>query len=159
MLEDWPETDVMAADETKKMFRIIRNSLSPREALAVTLRYKDNCDIKKIAEKMDVGPRNVSRYISIGRRKIRQLLEVSQEESHPATASIEKAKERSKEGIERLVLNVSVGEFSPEDEVAEGIVELYRALNSYYIASGGSGLVIDDWQSFVPDAVPVGVQQ
>lgn len=157
MLEGEPETALMAADETKNMFRIIRNSLSQKEALAVTLRYKDNCDIKEIADKMKLKSRTVSRYITIGLRKIRQLLEVSQEESQPATASAEKAEERSKEIVERLVLNVSVGEFSPDDEVAEGIVELYRALNSYYITSGGSGLVIGDWQSFVPDGVPVGV--
>jgi RNA polymerase sigma factor (sigma-70 family) len=159
MLEDGAETALMAADETKNVFRIIRNSLSQREASAVTLRYKDNCDIEEIAKRLKVNSRSVSRYVSIGLGKIRRLSNVNQEEIQPATASIAKVEGRITESVEILALNVSVGEFSPEDEVAKGIVELYRALNSYYISSGGSGLVIDDWQSFVRDGVPVGVQR
>ena len=37
-----------------------------------------------------------------------------------------------------------------------GLVELYRALNAYHIACGGSGLVIDDWEVFVREYAPVG---
>ena len=157
MLEAEPETVLMAADETENMFRIIRNSLSQKEASAVTLRYKDNYNTKEIADKMGLNPSTVSRYIYLGLKKLRQVFKVSGEESQPATASAKKAEERSAENIERLVLNVSVSEFSPEDEVAEGIVELYRALSAYYIASEGRGLVIDDWKNLVSDGVPAEV--
>lgn len=55
---------------------------------------------------------------------------------------------------ERLVLSITMGKYAPEDEVVEGIVNFYKALTAYHIACGGSGLTIDDWQTFVGDNVP-----
>ncbi len=46
----------------------------------------------------------------------------------------------------RLVIRAEIGGFTPEEEAAEQLARLVRALNAYHIAAGGSGLVIDDWQ-------------
>jgi RNA polymerase sigma factor (sigma-70 family) len=68
------------------------------------------------------------------------------------------AKERASfQSESRLVLRACISEFAPEDEVVEELVNLYRALNAYHIACGGSGLVIDDWQSFVRELQEAGV--
>ena len=56
---------------------------------------------------------------------------------------------------ERLVLRVTVGEFAPIDEVADELVNLYRALNEAHIAGGGQGLIVDDWELFIGQGVPV----
>jgi hypothetical protein len=54
----------------------------------------------------------------------------------------------------KLRIRAIVSEFSPEDEVVEELVGLYRELNAYHIACGGAGLVIEDWQILVPELYP-----
>ena len=48
----------------------------------------------------------------------------------------------------KLNLHIYVGEFAQEDDVVDGVIDLYRALNQYHILCGGRGLTIDDWQVF-----------
>ena len=60
-------------------------------------------------------------------------------------------------GEERLLLRVDVAEGADDDEVVDGIVELYRALNKYHIACGGRGLTIEDWRMFVREGAGKGV--
>ena len=43
------------------------------------------------------------------------------------------------------------------DEVVQELSELCRALNAYYIACGGTGLIIDDGELLVPSRTSVGV--
>lgn len=61
---------------------------------------------------------------------------------------IEGRKERDLD--ERLLLRFYVPEFVSKEDVVDPILKLYRALNRYHIACGGSGFTIDDWQTFVP---------
>lgn len=56
-----------------------------------------------------------------------------------------------------LVLRLHVGKFAPEEEVAAEVINLINALSAYHIACGGSGFVIEDWETFVPRAAPVEV--
>jgi hypothetical protein len=58
----------------------------------------------------------------------------------------------------RLIIHADIGEFVPEDETVEGLINLYRSLNAYHIALGGSGLVIDDWQILTREHVPAEVR-
>jgi len=66
-----PEIGVIEAEESKKMFDLIQRRLTQHEAIAVRLRYRDNCDTKETAMKMGVQARSVSRYVAVGLKKIR----------------------------------------------------------------------------------------
>lgn len=70
-IKNRPEELLMEVEETKKMFELIKRRLPPPEALAVTSRYRDNCDTGEVAAKMGVKPRSVSRYVSAGLKKLR----------------------------------------------------------------------------------------
>ena len=76
-VKDAPENAAIEAEETERMFRLIQRHLSRSEALAVTLRYKNRQDTKEIAEKIGVKPRSVSRYVSVGLKKLRQAIGVN----------------------------------------------------------------------------------
>lgn len=60
--------------EMDRMFEAIERQLPQREAKAVTLRYRENCDVAEVAQRMGVNPRSVSRYISMGLSKLRKVL-------------------------------------------------------------------------------------
>lgn len=59
-----------------KVFEIIGGLLSPNETQAIKLRYKDGFSIDEVAEKMGVKKESVSRYISIGLKKVRQIFDL-----------------------------------------------------------------------------------
>ncbi len=77
IVENCPENIVIEVEETKKMFELIRRRLPPKEARAVTLRYRHSCDIAEVAKKMGIKPRSVSRYVSVGLMKVRQVFGVN----------------------------------------------------------------------------------
>lgn len=105
-----------------------------------------------------IEPSETTGSITGGRVRLRTLatllrlaVELASTVSHHHVEAIEQ-----KAPNERLLLRLYVEEFSPKDKVVEGIVNLYRALNKYHIACGGNGLIIDDWQTFVREAQPIG---
>jgi RNA polymerase sigma factor (sigma-70 family) len=57
------------------------NELSPKEINAISLRYLEGCSITEIAKLMRLKPASVSRYISIGLKKLRECLSKSSEEA------------------------------------------------------------------------------
>ena len=69
-----PEHDVIDTEETEKMFDLIRKHLPQSEAFAVTLKYGCNYDIQEVAQKMGLKKRSVSRYVSAGLSKLRQII-------------------------------------------------------------------------------------
>jgi RNA polymerase sigma factor (sigma-70 family) len=79
--ENRPENVVMGLEETKKMFELIERCLPSPEALALMLRYRDDYDTQEVAERMGVKPRSVSRYVSVGLKKIVLALGEKQESS------------------------------------------------------------------------------
>jgi len=66
--------NALVAEENDKIFKLIGRCLPSSEAQAITLRFKDNRDIEEVAAKMNVNKRSVSRYISVGLKKMRQFL-------------------------------------------------------------------------------------
>jgi len=74
-IENGPEDVLIETEEAEKMFALIERHLPRKEALAVTLRYRDNCDTGEVADKMGVEPRSVSRYVSVGLKKIRGVFQ------------------------------------------------------------------------------------
>jgi RNA polymerase sigma factor (sigma-70 family) len=71
VMENRPESGLMEVEEAKKMFELIERRLPRNEAQAVMLKYRENNGVTEIAEKMGVKPRSVSRYVSVGLKKIR----------------------------------------------------------------------------------------
>ena len=80
--ENRPETGLIDVEETNKMFGLIVGHLPAKEALAVKLRFKDNCDTGETAEIMGVKPRSVSRYVSIGLKRVSHVIEKKQGGNH-----------------------------------------------------------------------------
>lgn len=72
-----PESDLIVAEETDRMLELIESRLPAREAEAVELRYKEEMSVPEVASEMDVDNRTVSRYISVGLCKIREMLALS----------------------------------------------------------------------------------
>ena len=75
IVENHPATGLIDVEETIKMFDLIERHLPTKEAMAVTLRFRDNFDTGEVAEKMGVKTRSVSRYVSIGLKKIGLVLD------------------------------------------------------------------------------------
>ena len=71
-----PENAFIDVEETNKMFGLIKGRLTNSQYQAMALRYRTHHSIKEVAEKMGVKSTSVSRYISIGLKKIRQSLKL-----------------------------------------------------------------------------------
>jgi RNA polymerase sigma factor (sigma-70 family) len=63
-------------EERSSRFAYLVRQLRRREAQVVTLRYRDNCTIAEIAQKMGVHKRTVSRYLTSGMRELRRMLAI-----------------------------------------------------------------------------------
>jgi RNA polymerase sigma factor (sigma-70 family) len=87
LVESHPAASLIDLEETKKMFDFIERLLPTKEALAVKLKYKDNCDMEEVAEKMGVKTRSVSRYVSIGLKKIGHILDKKQGSNYDSCRS------------------------------------------------------------------------
>ncbi len=119
--------------------------LSKEQAEALALRYRDNLSIAATADKMQVDPRTVSQYLSTGLKELRRS---AGEADDPESACVS--------ADERLAVSLFSHSHTPSESIAEGVVDLYRALNKCHVLSGGSGLTIDDWRTFLTVAEPVG---
>lgn len=86
-VENSPEDVLIETEEVEKMFALIERHLPRKEALAVTLRYRDNCDTGEVADKMGVEPRSVSRYVSVGLKKIRAVFSQKQGSNYDSRQS------------------------------------------------------------------------
>lgn len=71
-----PEQVVIDAEETNRMFELIEMRLRRSEAQAITLRYRNNYNIKEVAMKMNLSSGSVRKYIYVGLSKIRQFLKL-----------------------------------------------------------------------------------
>ena len=76
-VETRPENILIEEEEVKKMFDLIKKQLPTHEAMAVTLRYKNNHSISVIADEMGIRTESVSRYLSVGLKKIRQIFDIN----------------------------------------------------------------------------------
>lgn len=70
-----PEKTALLKEEAGRAMRLIENGYLKRsEARAIKLRYMNNWGPKDVADKMGVDVRSVSRYISVGLKRIRLLM-------------------------------------------------------------------------------------
>lgn len=71
-----PENALYMEEEVNKVLELIKGRVRSSEYRAIALRYGNCHDIKEVAEDMQVSSRTVCRYISVGLKKIRQILKV-----------------------------------------------------------------------------------
>jgi len=76
------DKEIDLAENTQKIFSLIENHLSKTEGRAITLRYKKQYALEEVAKEMNIKPRSVSRYISVGLTKIRSLLNRQERADH-----------------------------------------------------------------------------
>lgn len=69
-------------ENAQKIMDMIEKHLSRTEVRAIVLRYQSQYKIEDVAREMNIKPRSVSRYISVGLKKIRQLLNIKQGADH-----------------------------------------------------------------------------
>jgi RNA polymerase sigma factor (sigma-70 family) len=69
-------------EDAKKIMSLIGEHLTKTEVRAMILRYQNQYEIEDVAREMNVKPRSVIRYISVGLKKIRQLLNIQQGAEH-----------------------------------------------------------------------------
>lgn len=69
-----PEKILIEEEETRKMFELIEAQLRSTYSRAITLRFRDNHNIKEIAEKMNVRSESAKKYIIRGLAKMRCFL-------------------------------------------------------------------------------------
>jgi RNA polymerase sigma factor (sigma-70 family) len=68
-----PEDDVIEVEDVRKMLQLIERQLPSREAEAVIRRHVYGNNVSDGAKEMNVDSRSFSRYVSRGKRRIRQL--------------------------------------------------------------------------------------
>ena len=64
------------------MFKLIHLELPANEAKAIKLRFKDRHDRVKAAKIMGVDPSTVSRYVSVGIKKVRNSVDENKGGNH-----------------------------------------------------------------------------
>jgi DNA-directed RNA polymerase specialized sigma subunit len=69
---------VIDKEETEKMLNLMQKNLSAKEAEAITLRYFNEDKISHVAQKMGIQKRSVSRYISVGLKKVRAVMKTNE---------------------------------------------------------------------------------
>ncbi|KPK38521.1 MAG: hypothetical protein AMJ65_12775 [Phycisphaerae bacterium SG8_4] len=73
MKQEPPDGDVIEVEDVRKMLQLIERQLPSREAEALIRRHVYGDDISDGAREMNVDTRTFSRYLSRGKRRIRQL--------------------------------------------------------------------------------------
>ena len=70
-----PEKKLIETEELEKMFKLIKRELPANEAKAIELRFKYKHDRIKAAKIMGVDPSTISRYVSVGIKKVRNSVD------------------------------------------------------------------------------------
>lgn len=78
IIDKRPERTVMEMEEAKRMFELIERRLPRNHALALRLKYKENNHVTQIANKLGVKPKSVTRYVSVGLKKMRCVFDKEQ---------------------------------------------------------------------------------
>jgi RNA polymerase sigma factor (sigma-70 family) len=71
---DPPENALIIREEIEKMFRLIEEHLPSSESQAINMKYKDELSVTEAAKEMTVNKRSISKYISVGLKKLRQFV-------------------------------------------------------------------------------------
>ena len=73
MRQETPDDDVIEVEDVHKMLELIERQLPSREAEAVISRHLYGNNVSEGAKEMNVDSRTFSRYLTRGKRRIRQL--------------------------------------------------------------------------------------
>ena len=60
--------------QAQELFDLLDAHLKKNEAAAILHCYKDDLEISEAARKMNIQPRSLSRYLSVGLKKIRKIV-------------------------------------------------------------------------------------
>jgi len=69
-----PGDALLSKEKSGKILGLAKRRLTTNEYKAISLRYEKDHNIKEVAEKMGVNKRTISRYISVGLKKVREFL-------------------------------------------------------------------------------------
>jgi RNA polymerase sigma factor (sigma-70 family) len=72
--KDLPENALIEAEETEKTFKMIESLLPHNESQAIALKFRDDSSVGETSKQIGVNKRSVSRYVSVGLKKLRKLL-------------------------------------------------------------------------------------
>lgn len=75
-----PQNLAIKMEETKRMFQLIESRLSKREAEVILQRYGQGFSTTNTAKRLQVDKRNVSRYLSIALKKMREFIPQDEDE-------------------------------------------------------------------------------
>lgn len=65
-------------EEAARMLNLVESCLSKKESEAVLLRYRDTADAEQAAKAMNISKRSFVRYVSVGMKKIRAIVQSSE---------------------------------------------------------------------------------
>ena len=80
-----PENRLIEKEELEKMFKLIHRELPANEARAIELRFKHKRNRNEAAKIMGVDPSTVSRYVSVGIKKVRDTFDENKGGNHGNT--------------------------------------------------------------------------
>lgn len=68
------QPEVIVDDEVAKTVELLKDYLSEKESQAILIRFQHECDNEQGAQKMNVQKETFIRYISVGLKKIRDIM-------------------------------------------------------------------------------------
>ena len=72
--QEEPQSSVIQAEETEKMFQLIERRLSKQQAAVVVQRYGHGLNTADTAKTMRLNKRSVARYLSMAKEKMRKFI-------------------------------------------------------------------------------------
>ncbi len=66
-----PVSIIISTEKRRCLFKMVEENLSPSEARAIIHRHKEGLDLEETSEKMKIKKQSVSRYASVGIKKLR----------------------------------------------------------------------------------------
>lgn len=73
--ENTPQQEMIHRESLDEIMECAKRFLPSKHLKAILMRYFENMSIAKTAQKLDIDDRSVSRYVSVGLKKLRQSLE------------------------------------------------------------------------------------
>ena len=77
------EAAFLQTEEAQQLINQIQQHLSENEAKAILYRYQHECTLEETADKMGLQPKTISRYVSVGLKKIREIVKNKERADKP----------------------------------------------------------------------------
>lgn len=72
--QEYPQDNIIEAEETREMLRSIERRLPKHQAVAIAHRYKNGLSTNDTAEKMRLNKASIYRYLSAAKKKMRESI-------------------------------------------------------------------------------------